>query len=69
MAARAPKTRQGEQRFTGPIDKDPAVQIPQVAPRARAPRRSAWERPAPTRWPRRSPRPDAAGREPSGRKV
>jgi hypothetical protein len=64
----APKTRKGERRFQGPIgetplDRDPALPIPQVAPAARAARRAATERPAPTRWPRRAPAPDAAGRE------
>lgn len=64
MPVRPPKTRTGEERFSGPIDKDPSLPIPQVAPKARAARRSAGERPAPTRWPRRAgPAPDAAGRE------
>jgi hypothetical protein len=64
MATDRTKARQGEQRFSGPIDKESALPIPQVAPKARAARRAAAERPAPTRWPRRVPvAADAAGRE------
>src|SRR5690348_360502 len=73
--AGAPRTRKDRRRFSGsiepgplgpgpaPLDRTPELPIPQIAPAAKR-TRAAPERPARTRWPRRTPKKDdAAGRE------
>ena len=70
--ANAPKTRKGERRFSGsiepgplgpgpaPLDRTAELPIPQIAPAAKR-RRAARERPAPTLWPRRTPKESGSG--------